>query len=129
MRLRALCREIQRLRPGHFDALHLLGDNGLRYWDKALALRPDQTELMKNYAISLCKFGRKEEALGFYNRALAVRPDYAEVLLNRGAIFHQLKRKRRWQVSQSFCYSRLGTCSALGLLGWRRKKKAAPLNA
>ena len=96
-----LCREILRLRPSDFDALHLLGaveterghlDDALRYWDRALALRPDHAELMNNYATALRRFGCHKEILGLCDRALAVQPDYAEALFNRGVALQELKR-------------------------------------
>jgi tetratricopeptide (TPR) repeat protein len=59
-------------------------DEALASYDRALAVRPDHAEALKNRGNTLQELERFDEALASYDRALVVRPDDAEALNNRG---------------------------------------------
>ncbi len=85
----------------NFEAHHLLAVvearrgrqiEALASYDRALALRPDDPQLLSNRGVTLGELGRPEEALASYNRALALRPDHAPALSNRGNALRALRR-------------------------------------
>ena len=67
-------------------------DQAVGSFDRALALRSDQAEILFNRAIALRRLGRLEEALVNYDSALKLRPDYPEALNNRGFVLLELGR-------------------------------------
>lgn len=96
-----LCREAIARDPGCAEAHHLLGviharhgrhAEALASYDRALALRPDDPQLLSNRGVALYELGRSAEALASYDRALALQPGFAAVLTNRGNALHALKR-------------------------------------
>lgn len=87
--------------PEDFTARHLLGvvlaqqgrpDEGLAEVERALAMRPDDSEVHLNRANIHRMLGRLDEALAGFTRALAERPDWPQVLNNRGGVLQDLKR-------------------------------------
>jgi tetratricopeptide (TPR) repeat protein len=89
------------VKADYFDALHLLGvinarqrrfEEALTKYDRALAQRSDDAELLNNRGNTLQVLKRYEDALASYERALVVRPDYPETLSNRGVTLYELKR-------------------------------------
>jgi tetratricopeptide (TPR) repeat protein len=97
----ALGRQALDSNASDFDVLHLLGaiagqrgdlEAGLKFWDKACAIKPYHTELLKNYGIVLGRLTRLQDAMKMYDRAIAIKPDYAEAFYNRGNTLLELKR-------------------------------------
>ena len=97
----ALCHGILETRPGHFDALHLLGVvelNTGRYAQaagclaRAVAANPGHAEGHKNLGTALANLQRHEEAAASYGHAIALDASSAESHFNRGAVLHLLKR-------------------------------------
>jgi tetratricopeptide (TPR) repeat protein len=98
---RALYQEILRLRPRHFDALHLLGvlaaqDNdpqqAVRLIEKAIQVEPNNAAAHCNKGTALQAINQWEAALAAYDRAIALRPDYAMAHCNRGGVLRELKQ-------------------------------------
>jgi tetratricopeptide (TPR) repeat protein len=96
-----LYRQILQARPGHFDALHLLGclhqQRGesiaaLRQIDAALKINPRAAAAHNNRGLALKDLDRFEEALASYDKAIALQPDSAESFYNRGIVLKQLHR-------------------------------------
>lgn len=61
-------------------------------FDLALALEPDQVEVLFNRGNALRDLKQLEPALASYERVLALRPDHARALNNRGAVLRILRR-------------------------------------
>ncbi len=96
-----LCQQILSAQPGHFDAAHVLAvvqaargrnDLALASYDRALALRPEQADVLSNRGNTLLALGRVDEAIASYDRALAARPDFPEAFCNRGSALEKLQR-------------------------------------
>jgi predicted O-linked N-acetylglucosamine transferase (SPINDLY family) len=64
----------------------------LAYYDRALALRPDDVLALTNRGAALTALGRAEEALAYYDRALEIETDYVGAHYNRGNALKELKR-------------------------------------
>jgi protein O-GlcNAc transferase len=97
----ALYRQILRLEPKHFDALHLSGVIACQTGDparavaligQALALRTDHAEAHSNLANAQRELGRFEDAVASCERAIALRPDLAAAYSNRGNALRDLRR-------------------------------------
>jgi predicted O-linked N-acetylglucosamine transferase (SPINDLY family) len=68
-------------------------EEALASCEKAIALKPDDTEAHSNRAIALLDLKRPEEALASCDRAIALKPDYAEAYSRRGiALLQHLRR-------------------------------------
>ncbi|MEA2993987.1 MAG: protein O-GlcNAc transferase [Alphaproteobacteria bacterium] len=67
---------------------------GLAFYERALALKPDDILALANRGAALTALNRPEEALACYDRVLAMQPDYAAVHYNRGNALRGLKRPR-----------------------------------
>jgi len=96
-----LYQQILRVKPDHFDALHLLGvlrhqegrnAEALELICAALQKKPNEAVALSNYGVVLSELERFDEALASYEKALAIKPDDAEVLYNRGKTFSNLNR-------------------------------------
>ena len=66
--------------------------DALSCFDRALALRPGDAEMINNRGNALQGLARYDEALAAYDQALALEPDYVQALNNRGSALQQLKR-------------------------------------
>jgi len=96
----ALCRQILKDLPNHFDALHILGvstsdcgrsDEAAPILARAVALEPRSAEAHSNLAEALFKLKRYEEARAAHERALALKPNSAMALTNLGnTLMHML---------------------------------------
>jgi predicted O-linked N-acetylglucosamine transferase (SPINDLY family) len=91
--VQALCRQILKHLPNHFDALHLLGvsasdcgrfDEAALILVRAIAIEPRSAEAHSNLGQSLFKLKRYEEARAAYEKALALKPSFAMALTNLG---------------------------------------------
>jgi protein O-GlcNAc transferase len=94
-------REILKLDPGDFDAVHLLGvifvqrgqfAEGERLIAQALAIDPNEPNALINRGIALAELQRFEEAIASFDKAIALKPDYAEAFGGRGNALKALKR-------------------------------------
>ena len=85
-----LCRSIlqPRQRTGQLKRFA----EALQSYDRAIQLKPDQSEAHYNRGIALGELKRFEEALQSYDRAIQLKPDYAEAYSNRGIALGELKR-------------------------------------
>ena len=64
----------------------------MRFYDQAVAARPDFFEALFNRGNLLLELKRSEEALESYDRVLAVRQDFPSVWNNRGTALRGLRR-------------------------------------
>lgn len=96
-----LCQQILSAQPGHFDAAHVLAvvqaargrhDLALASYDCALALRPQQPDVLNNRGSTLLALGRVDDAIASYDRALAARAEFPEAWCNRGSALEKLGR-------------------------------------
>jgi tetratricopeptide (TPR) repeat protein len=96
-----LYQHILKVRPRHFDALHLLGvlreqqgrsAEALGLLASALEVSPDSADAWSNRGVALKTLERWDEALKSYERALALAPDHVDALINRGHTFLKLRR-------------------------------------
>jgi tetratricopeptide (TPR) repeat protein len=99
---RSLYREILRLRPRHFDALHLLGvlaaqsnqpKQALRLLERALQVEPNSAAAHCNKGTALQATGQWGAALASYERAISLKPDHAIAHCNRAAVLKELGRR------------------------------------
>jgi len=94
-------REILRIYPEHFDALHLFGVSYFQAGDpthaieiitKAITLKPSNPNAYFNIGNAYKALKNMDEALESYSRALDLKPDYVMAYINRGNVYKQLKR-------------------------------------
>jgi protein O-GlcNAc transferase len=94
-------REILKLDPDDFDAVHLLGVifvqrgqfvEGEGLIAQALEIDPNEPNALNNRGIALAELKRFEEAITSYDKAIAHKPDYAEAFGGRGNALKALKR-------------------------------------
>jgi len=88
-----LYRQILAQKPGHADAIHLLGviayqtghnDDAVDLIRQAVALKPDFPEAHYNLGNALRTIGRFDEAIAAYRQAIALRPNSPEAQSNLG---------------------------------------------
>jgi protein O-GlcNAc transferase len=96
-----LYRDILKVAPDHFDALHLLGllkhqqshdSEALALIGAALLKRPNDVLALSNYGAVLVALKRFDEALPYYYKAVALKPDYPEGYYNLGNAFKAMRR-------------------------------------
>jgi len=56
----------------------------IKYYDKALAIQPDNTAALINKGVVLYNLGNYTEAIKYYDKALAIQPNYVNALNNKG---------------------------------------------
>ena len=87
------CHQSLQQHPNHPDALHLLGllacqqgnlEQGIPYYQKALALKPTDVKIFTNLGMALKNQGNFEEAVAIYQQGLALDPNYAKIHINLG---------------------------------------------
>jgi predicted O-linked N-acetylglucosamine transferase (SPINDLY family) len=97
----AICRQILKDLPDHFDAWHLLGvseaDSGhfeeaVVALARATALNPRSAEAQSNLGWSLLRLGRHQEACACLERAIALNPNFPTALTNLGTTLMHLRR-------------------------------------
>lgn len=66
-------------------------EEALPYFQKAVALEPDSTEVLGFYADALLRAGKRQEALEFYNKILEKDPKNTDVMLNLVSIYSSHK--------------------------------------
>lgn len=62
----------------------------LPFYDRALAIQPDQADAWYNQGITLRKLGRYEEAISNYDHALAIEPEKSQAWNARGVALQKL---------------------------------------
>src|ERR1700677_1858250 len=93
---RALCEDLLREVPGHFEALSLLaliaaqqGDFALALvaYDRVIAVKPGLADAYSNRGASLAGLNRWNEALANFDQAIAIRPDHAQAHFGRAVLW------------------------------------------
>jgi tetratricopeptide (TPR) repeat protein len=71
------------------DALYKQGryQEAIEYYDRALAMDPNDVSALNNKGNALGDLGRYQEAIEYYDRALAIDPNDADALYNKGNPF------------------------------------------
>ena len=89
----ALCENVVKKYPRHFDAFHLLGvlayeaQNHVKaayLLGKAIEIYPMNANFYSNRGLPLQALGQLDAAVASYDKAIALRPDFAEAYYNRG---------------------------------------------
>ncbi len=97
----ALCIEILKQQPAHYDALHMLGliaiqnghgQTGIDLIRRSLGINPRQPIAHSNLCTALLESERPAEALQHAERAIELDPRYADAQNNRGNALLELKR-------------------------------------
>ncbi|MFA7404565.1 MAG: tetratricopeptide repeat protein, partial [Pelobacteraceae bacterium] len=67
-------------------SLSKMGDEkgAIELYDRALAIKPDDYDALRNKGASLSKMGDEKGAIELYDRALAIKPDDCDALRNKG---------------------------------------------
>jgi len=100
-RAEAICKQVLKRQPNHFDALHLLGVIALQtgrpqlavdFLRKAIEVDQDVAEVHSNLGNGLRDLRRQEDAIASYDKAIALQPDYAYLSYNRGIALRELNR-------------------------------------
>jgi tetratricopeptide (TPR) repeat protein len=60
--------------------------DALEYYDRPLAIDPDNTNALTNKGAAVAGLGRYEEAIGYFDRVLNIDPNYIPALVNKGAL-------------------------------------------
>src|ERR1700719_1728683 len=96
-----LYQRILKVRPRHFDALHLLGvlreqqgrsAEALGLIASALEAASGRAAARSNRGVALKTLERWDEALNSNDRALALKPDHVDALINRAHVLLKLRR-------------------------------------
>jgi len=65
-------------------------DVAVKSFEKALALKPDYTEVNYNLGVTLKELGQLDAAVKCYERAISIKPDYADAHYNLGNALKEL---------------------------------------
>ena len=65
-------------------------DVAVKNFEKALAIKPDYTEVNYNLGLTFQELGQLDAAVKSFKKALAIKPDYTEVNYNLGLTFQEL---------------------------------------
>ena len=65
-------------------------DAAIKSFEKALAIKPDYTEVNYNLGLTLQELGKLDAAVKSYEKALTLNPDYAEAHNNLGVLLKEL---------------------------------------
>ncbi|HSZ08702.1 MAG TPA: tetratricopeptide repeat protein [Steroidobacteraceae bacterium] len=93
---RALCEQLLREEPGHFEALSLLAlmaaqqddfAQAIAGYDRVIAINPGSADAYSNRGASLAGLNRWNEALANFDQAIAIRPGHAEAHLSRAILW------------------------------------------
>jgi tetratricopeptide (TPR) repeat protein len=83
----------------NIDILNTLGDlsylcsnitKATGFWEKSLAIRPDQVDILFNTALIYHQNNEYKKALELYSRLLTINPSDVESLNNRGNVYRKL---------------------------------------
>ena len=94
-------RQVLKLQPNHFEALHLLGviaaqskdyAQAVDFISKSIAINPNNATAHANLG-NVCKdLAQYQAAIESYDRAITIKPDYANAYFNRGLAYYFLKQ-------------------------------------
>nr|AAR38495.1 TPR repeat protein [uncultured marine bacterium 583] len=65
-------------------------DEAVKSFEKALAIKPDYTEVNYNLGLTLQDLGQLDAAVKSYEKAIAIKPDYANACNNLGVTLQEL---------------------------------------
>jgi tetratricopeptide (TPR) repeat protein len=97
-------RHVLRLKPKHFDALHMLGvvalqnqrlDEAVMLIADALTQNPNVALAHRNFALVLRNVGRQWEAIDHYERAVALEPAYSDTYLHLAELLVEVGQSER----------------------------------
>jgi tetratricopeptide (TPR) repeat protein len=80
---------------------HFLMQENIRYeeaiqcYDSALAIDPNNIEILTNKGASLHKLGRTQEAIQCYDKALAIDPNNVSAFKNKELTYVKLKENEQ----------------------------------
>jgi tetratricopeptide (TPR) repeat protein len=60
------------------------------YYDKILAIDPNNTDIMYNKGDSLSDLGQYNESIGYFDKVLAINPNHVLALANKGSALTNL---------------------------------------
>ncbi len=92
--------EILRIKPGHADALHLLGtvlaqsgrpEQSIEFFRRAIQEKPDRAPYHVNLGVILQDLGRYDQAKASYQRAIDVDGSFTESYYNLAKLFKQME--------------------------------------
>jgi predicted O-linked N-acetylglucosamine transferase (SPINDLY family) len=101
LKAQALCEEILREQPDHFDSLHLLGvisyknkrlQLAIDLMERAVKLNPNNADYRYNLGIVLHDLKQLDLAVASYDKAIQLDPNYAEAYYNRGNVLQDLRQ-------------------------------------
>jgi tetratricopeptide (TPR) repeat protein len=71
-----------------------LGKNNesITYFDKALAMDPNDVESLNGKGVALANLGKYCEAIKYFDKALTIKPSYATALDNKQKTLDLLKK-------------------------------------
>lgn len=124
----SLLKELNAAVPGNADVLHLMGivcgmqnrpSNALIFFEQALQLTPDNSELLFNAAKALSTLQRDTDALEYHRKAITLDPQNPEIWLNYGRSLDNL-RKREEALA---CYEKAVALQPNMTEGWFNKGK------
>jgi hypothetical protein len=89
----ALVRNISTLNDNG-SALAKLGkyNESIVFFDKALAINPNNTAALNNKGLALAKLGKYNESIVFFDKALAINPNYVRALNNKNSSLEELSK-------------------------------------
>jgi protein O-GlcNAc transferase len=94
-------RQILKLQPKHFDALHLLGvvayqtgnfQSAIDLVGQAIGIYPNAAAFYSNRGNALLELKQQKAAIADYDKAILLKPDYAQAYNNRGSALLELKQ-------------------------------------
>jgi tetratricopeptide (TPR) repeat protein len=76
--------------------LHFLGKNNeaISFFDKALAINPNDVDVLTNKGIALHFLGKNNEAISSFDKALAINPNYKLALDNKRLALDALNKTK-----------------------------------
>ena len=66
----------------------------LLHYDKALAINPNNTDVLNNKGAALAKLNNFDEAIASFDKALAIKPNNTDALNGKGAALGKLNKLR-----------------------------------
>ncbi len=90
-----------KLKPNHFDALHMLGviaaqnqhyQQAVEWLSQAIAINPQHAVTHCNLGYARNALKQSDAAIASYELAIALKPAYADAHYNRGIVLQELKR-------------------------------------
>jgi tetratricopeptide (TPR) repeat protein len=64
----------------------------IEYYDKALAINPNDTNALNGKGLTLDQLGKYKEAIAYFNKALAINPNDTNALYNKALALSNLGR-------------------------------------